>query len=348
MVRQMQRVVCWSVLTLLLAGVGAPALAQMQPVPFHQEAKSAVLMPSVPLAECPEGVVLFTLREQRNNKGQIEGKLILDFNRRVFNEFGEIVGTGNRPVRQFDYTLKFLKKKNAQIPGAPPGATEEAHVYEVRGNMLATRLLLVRRPGNNGQATLLVLDKNGGIAYAVGLNAPLPELPRVPPCHPGCFPAGTPVLTPQGPRPIQVLREGDAVTTIRSDGTPAPGRVQKVFVTRNQLVKVETEAGTLLTTRTQPLVLADGKLRPAGELKAGDRIYQWRQGQRRAVKVLAVTLTGRQDQVFNVVLGDSEVFVAGGFLARSKPPAGTAVSALPAVAPRQPAPASRDQGSSVP
>jgi hypothetical protein len=32
------------------------------------------------------------------------------------------------------------------------------------------------------------------------------------------------------------------------------------------------------------------------------------------------------EPVFNLVLGDEEIFVAGGFLARSKPPANAAVA----------------------
>jgi len=37
--------------------------------------------------------------------------------------------------------------------------------------------------------------------------------------------------------------------------------------------------------------------------------------------VTAVADTGRQSRVYNLVLGDPVLFVAGGFLARSKPPA---------------------------
>jgi hypothetical protein len=39
------------------------------------------------------------------------------------------------------------------------------------------------------------------------------------------------------------------------------------------------------------------------------------------VKVLAVVPTERTEKVFNLVLGNSKYFIAGGFLARSKPPA---------------------------
>jgi hypothetical protein len=37
--------------------------------------------------------------------------------------------------------------------------------------------------------------------------------------------------------------------------------------------------------------------------------------------VEAVAAAGREEPVFNLILGNSEVFVAGDFLARGKPPA---------------------------
>ncbi len=140
------------------------------------------------------------------------------------------------------------------------------------------------------------------------------------PCHPGCFPAGTLVATPEGARPIESIRGGDAVTLVRPDGTATSGAVSSTFQTCNRLVEVRTEAGSLLTTETQPLCLADGEPRRAGELTAGDRIWRWEGGERRAAKVLAVAPAGREAEVFNLVVGDSAVFVAGGFLARGKPP----------------------------
>jgi hypothetical protein len=140
------------------------------------------------------------------------------------------------------------------------------------------------------------------------------------PCHPGCFPAGTPVATPHGPRPIESIRGGDVVTLIGPGGAPTGGAVGSTFQTCNRLVEVRTEAGNLLTTETQPLCLAGGELRRAGELAPGDRVWRWEGGERRAAKVLAVVPTGREVAVFNLVVGDSAVFVAGGFLARGKPP----------------------------
>ena len=49
----------------------------------------------------------------------------------------------------------------------------------------------------------------------------------------------------------------------------------------------------------------------------------------RAVAVVSVVATGREAQVFNLVLGEPVLFVAGGFLARGKPPAPVIDTARP-------------------
>jgi len=97
---------------------------------------------------------------------------------------------------------------------------------------------------------------------------------------------------------------------------------------------VRTDQGTLLTTDAQPFCLDDGKFRRAGDLKEGDRIWQWRGHARARVVVRSVAPTGRKAPVFNLIVGDSAVFVAGGFLARGKPPADDATPGQPAVGAR--------------
>jgi hypothetical protein len=141
-----------------------------------------------------------------------------------------------------------------------------------------------------------------------------------PPCHPGCFPAGTAVATPDGPRPIEAVRRGDLVTLVGADGALTSGAVDSTFQTCNRLVEVRTDSGSLLTTETQPLCLGGGGFRTAGELAEGDLIWRWEGGERRPARVRAVVPTGRETEVFNLVVGESAVFVAGGFLARGKPP----------------------------
>lgn len=141
------------------------------------------------------------------------------------------------------------------------------------------------------------------------------------PCHPGCFPHGTLVDTPHGQRAIDTIRPGDALTAILPNGQTVMASVQSVFVATNRLWKIETQEGGLVTTQTQPLCLAVDRTVRAGDLQPGDRILRRTGEAIHSVKVLAVIPTDRTEKVFNLVLGDSEVFVAAGFLARSKPPA---------------------------
>src|SRR4051794_34728342 len=75
------------------------------------------------------------------------------------------------------------------------------------------------------------------------------------PCHPGCFPAGTLVLLPDGTQRIELLQVGDIVTTIGPDGRPARGVVQHVFISTNRLVAVRTGDAVVLTTDAQPFCL---------------------------------------------------------------------------------------------
>lgn len=144
--------------------------------------------------------------------------------------------------------------------------------------------------------------------------------PPPPPCHPGCFPAGTLVQTPSGLRAIEDIHPSETVLLIGSDGVATSGPVSSKFDTCNRLVEVETDAGNLLTTLTQPLCLVDGGFRTAGDLTSGDKIWRWENDERRAALVHAVSSTGREATVYNMVVGDSSVFVANGFLARGKPP----------------------------
>jgi hypothetical protein len=140
------------------------------------------------------------------------------------------------------------------------------------------------------------------------------------PCHPGCFPAGTVIATPEGQRLIETIQPGDMVTLIGGDGQPTSGPVESTFQTCNRLVEVRTDSGNLLTTATQPLCLGGGGFRRADDLAEGDTIYRWDQGTRRPATVRTVVPTGQETTVYNLVVGESNVFVAAGFLARGKPP----------------------------
>jgi hypothetical protein len=293
------------------------------------ELRSDLLVSGLPLAECAKGVYGIRLTAQVDKKGEGSGTLELDPNAPAYDEFGFQATGGNLPPVKLECTLKFIKKKTFRLPASPriaaPLVEVEWVLFEVRGPKVTSRLFLATEDKAWGSwARLLVHDKDGKVRYVVPVRTPPPP----PPCHPGCFPAGTPVRVPGGTKPIERVREGDRVTTIGADGKPSSAQVTGVFGTRNRLLEVRTEGGTLVTTETQPIALEGGGFRPAGELKAGDRVWRWVEGKRRAVAVRGASAAGREAEVFNLVLGEPQVFVAGDFLVRSKPPA---VQARPGV-----------------
>jgi formylglycine-generating enzyme required for sulfatase activity len=160
---------------------------------------------------------------------------------------------------------------------------------------------------------------------ARGLSEIFPEATfherHMEPCHPGCFPRGTLVATPRGPQPIQELGVGDYVTTVGHNGESSSTRIESVFITSNALWRVVTPESALLTTATQPLCTTDQQPVAAGKLKAGDLLLIQEAEGIRSLPVLEAFKTNRAEQVFNLVLGEPQTFIAGGFLVRSKPPA---------------------------
>jgi hypothetical protein len=298
----------------LIPGAAAPAEPERTPIDLSGEIDGRGLA----LAETDKPVYRVHLTARVDEKGEGKGTLVLDVTPRKVDEFG-IPQPAPVDVIKLECSLKLLRKqKIAQEPAGPPKVEVEYRLYEITGPKVTSRLSLATEGGSWASARFLVSDKEGKNRIAVSVRDQ--ERP-LPPCHPGCFPAGTPIHTPDGARAVERLRSGDVVTTVGPDGTIGQGKVASVFATTNRLIEVRTEAGTLTTTEKQPLALASGGLRPAGELKSGDRIYSWNAGERRAVAVREVAATGREAQVFNLVLGEPVLFVAGGFLARSKPPA---------------------------
>jgi hypothetical protein len=198
--------------------------------------------------------------------------------------------------------------------GKPPPVARVRLVRQWLGDQAIQTIAYNKQYGNFTDEELTRLRRTFPEAEVMEFEIPLE------PCHPGCFPQGTLVLTPSGPRRIESVAAGDEVVAFLSRGERTTRAVQSVFVTSNRLWEVTTEAGTLLTTETQPLCLATGEFRAAGELEPGDVILREAEGAATPTKVLDISRTERIEPVINLVLGDREAFVAGGYLARSKPP----------------------------
>ena len=194
---------------------------------------------------------------------------------------------------------------------------ETWNLYSITGPKITSRMFLAL-PAEAAwpSGRFLVQGQDGTVKHAIALTLP----PQPEPCHPGCFPPGTLVRTPDGTILIEQLKEGDTVTTFAEDGRATTAKVEGIFVTRNHVLEVRTADGTLVTTETQPLALEGGGFRSARELKSGDRVWRWHGPERQATTVSAVSVAKRESTVFNLVLGVPTTFVAGDFLVRSKPP----------------------------
>lgn len=237
------------------------------------------------------------------------GTLALEPTEVMFDAFGDRLADRKPAVAvTLDCTLKLVKSER------------DRQLYAIRGPRVVSRFSLVvfQNQLPTGDARLLVHGPGGEVRYVIDMARP--EV-RFPPCHPGCFPAGTVIVIPDGTRAIERIREGDLVNAVDARGKASPARVTGVFVTRNRVLEVRTDGGTLVTTATQPVALAEGGFREAGALNVGDRIWRWVKGERRVATVTAVTAAGRETDVFNLVLGEPTAFIAGSFLVRSKPPA---------------------------
>ena len=126
-------------------------------------------------------------------------------------------------------------------------------------------------------------------------------------------------MTPWCPRRIETIEAGDYVLGVDKKGKTHMTKVHSAFVTENYLVEIETDSGRLTTTGKQPLCLACGCCKTAGELVIGDEMLRWENGEVRPTKVQAINRTGRLVQVFNLVLEDQDFYISGGLQVQQAP-----------------------------
>jgi hypothetical protein len=301
---------------------------------------SAHFSPGVPLPELKQPVYAVRLEATVNAKGEGKGVLILTVTPPNYDEYGDLVTGRETDLKNRPPLAKELPPVTLQCQielekkgwvGRVNEAPVERSLFRLTGPKIGSTLYVATPGPGLWAGRFLVYGKHDRAEYVVEMNAFDPNAkpqqgPPVP-CHPGCFPAGTPVLAPDGVRRIERVRVGDVVTTVGPDGRAGRGTVERLYTTTNALVEVRTDTGTAVATDAQPFCLTDGQFRRAGDLKPGDRVWQWRDGKRAEVVVRAVAPTGRQEAVFNLIVGDSATFVAGGFVVRGKPPADAAAPA---------------------
>ena len=153
----------------------------------------------------------------------------------------------------------------------------------------------------------------------------------------GCFPAGTGIATPQGARPIEALAAGEEVLSIDPAGQTVRSPVKTILVNKSPLLKIKTSGGSLLATEDHPIGLGEGRFRPAGDLRPGDRIARWKDGRLTTEMVRDVDPGPGEGLVFNLEVAGPHTFIAEGVVVHNKGggclPSGTPIGTLQGLIP---------------
>jgi hypothetical protein len=126
-----------------------------------------------------------------------------------------------------------------------------------------------------------------------------------------CFAAGTPVLTPQGARPIEELKPGDLVLARDEnnvEGQPQFKRVEKLHHNESEILELLVQGRLIRTTQTHPFFVKGKGWLPAGELLPRDLLStsagDW-------VVVNAVQRTQTIESVYNLRVADCHTYFVG-------------------------------------
>ena len=123
-----------------------------------------------------------------------------------------------------------------------------------------------------------------------------------------CFAAGTPVLTPEGPRPIEALRPGDRVLTADGpDRPPRPGPIRAVHRSNaDRTLGLSIGGEVTVTTEGHPLWKVDKGWTRAGDLRAGDAVAT------RAGRATLEAIEARSGaEVWNLEVDDGATYLVG-------------------------------------
>jgi hypothetical protein len=126
-----------------------------------------------------------------------------------------------------------------------------------------------------------------------------------------CFAAGTPVLTPDGQKPIEELRPGDLVLS-RSEhdlhAPPEPRLVRDTFVRVAPVIVLQIDGVTIRTTAEHPFYVKGKGWQCAKELQVGDRLAtsdgQW-------ATVEQIGDAGQVVTVYNLSVEDYHTYFVG-------------------------------------
>ena len=126
-----------------------------------------------------------------------------------------------------------------------------------------------------------------------------------------CFAAGTPVLTPDGEKPIEEIKVGDHVLSRNEhnvDGEVEPKLVEETFERHGETVSLHVAGQIICTTNEHLFYVREQGWTPASELRAGDILAtdngQWKQ-------VEKTVPTGESETVYNFRVADHHTYFVG-------------------------------------
>lgn len=126
-----------------------------------------------------------------------------------------------------------------------------------------------------------------------------------------CFVADTPTLTPDGYKPIQEFRAGDAILSRPEDQPVLPVRpsvVEELFALAAPILEVRLGGQTIETTAEHPFFVAKKGWVRAEKLEAGDELVGHDDHR---TKVDSVTTTARHETVYNVRVAEDHTYFVG-------------------------------------
>jgi hypothetical protein len=125
-----------------------------------------------------------------------------------------------------------------------------------------------------------------------------------------CFTAGTPLLTPDGAKPIEQLKPGDRVLA-RDESDPAgpveAKLVEEVFVLESEVLYLMVGGRRIGTTREHPFYVRGRGWTKAGELRPGD-VLVGHDGQTSTVQAIEA---GKRETVYNMRVQDYHTYFVG-------------------------------------
>jgi hypothetical protein len=126
-----------------------------------------------------------------------------------------------------------------------------------------------------------------------------------------CFVAGTPLLTPNGSKPVEEFVEGDLILSrseFDPEGLVEAKVVEAVFVRTGRIFRIRAGGKEIRTTAEHPFWVAGRGWMEAGLLQPGDELVGHAG---RSATVEEAQDTGKHERVYNLRVGDYHTYFVG-------------------------------------